>query len=147
MAEISLIIVSTILTGLFLVAIATLTRSRNWRDYSLPGEEEGDFLDAVGAAFRSPATWYILFVLLVVVFGGGALLFVGGFSLPSVNQEAVGLGMAAAFAAVLVGYLFLGTYSSAKARGLKSSQAAGVGSFLLGVLFIVAVVWKLVTGS
>ena len=60
--------------------------------------------------------------------------------------NAIGMGLAVAFALVLAAYLFWGTYVSAKNHGLASSLAAALGSWVLGLILVIVVTAKLLLG-
>jgi hypothetical protein len=91
-----------------------------------------------------PRVWMLSFLALVLVFGGGAVVFVGGFELPSMAVTLAGAALVGGTLVVLVGYVFYGTYMAARSRGRPSSMAAAQGATALGTLFLVALVVKLV---
>lgn len=142
---------STLLMGLSLLVIGwTLTQMRAWRQYT-PGASgfgAGAGRESRLAAFvRSPAAWMLGFVLLALVFGGGALAFIGGLSLPEGVSQAAGLSMAAAAVVLLVSFLVVGVYRAAKDRGIPSSQAAAMGAWVFGLVVLTVVTVRLVTTS
>lgn len=91
-----------------------------------------------------PRVWMLSFLALILVFGGGAVVFVGGFSLPSSAVTLAGAALVGGTLVVLVGYVFYGTYLAARARGRPPSMATAQGATALGTLFLVALVVKLV---
>lgn len=131
---------STVLMGLFIVAVVAYLRAEDWRGYSPRGEGPGLAGLAEDVA-GSPVVWILTFLGLLAVFGGGALAFVGG--LP-VGDPAVWGTVLIGFAALTVGgFAFVGSYWSARSRGKPSSFAVGEGVALLGLLAIVTVAAKL----
>lgn len=93
---------------------------------------------------RSPRTWYVGFALAVAVVGTGAVAFVGGVG--GEIARTAGLIAAACLGALLVAYLFLGTYLAARQRGRPEAQAVAEGLGALGGLFVLAIVTALVVG-
>jgi hypothetical protein len=138
---------SALATGALLLGVwALVVRMEDWRHYepSTSGgggrvrarsDDDGD----------SVAAWAAGFFLLALVVGGGAVLFVSD----AAFAAAVGnwVAIAAAFGALLVGFLLWGTYSSARFRGLQSAQAALLSAWLFGSLFVASIVAKLVLGG
>lgn len=139
-------VVSTVLMGLFVVlVVAAVLRGRDWYDYSPPGEE-GGLAETAREVSESPVAWMVGFLLLVFVFGGATVLYLGDATLP-VSAGTIGLVLAAAFALVLAGYAFVGAYSAARSRGRPASQAVAEGVVLLGLLLVVGIAVKLVAGA
>ena len=140
---------SALVTGTALLAVwALVVRMEDWRRYDPAAAERAgaDSADAVHAARAtdSVAAWAAGFFLLVLVVGGGTLLLVSDAALVA----GVGwMGLAVAFAAVLVGFLLWGTYSSARFRGLQSAQAALLCAWVFGSLFVAAIAVKLVVAG
>lgn len=134
---------SVLVTGALLIAVWTLVvRFEAWRSYEPASDERhGDGSNAN----ESVTAWVVGFLLLVAVVGGGAVLVVSDASL----LAAVGswAGVAGLFGLVLGGYLLWGVYSSARYRGLHSAQAALLGLWLFGLLFVSAVVAKLLVAG
>lgn len=124
---------------LFAVAAAVL-RFGNWRSYAAGGD------DTPGGTLRAlaerPVAWMVAFVLLSLGFGGAAVLYVSGS--PMVGTETVGVALAVGAFAVIGGYLFVGSYDAARARGRPSAQAVAEGTVLLGFLVVAIIAAKLV---
>lgn len=147
---------STLLTGVLLLAIlGVIGRLRDWQRNAAasggggageraPSPTTGDRLER---ALRSPTGWILTFLALVLGFGGGAVLFVSDPSVPGMSQGALQLLLAGAFALVILAYVFLGVYVSARARGQKSAFAAMIGAWVLGLLFIAAISLQLLLGG
>ncbi|PSQ09985.1 hypothetical protein BRC93_11295 [Halobacteriales archaeon QS_5_70_15] len=136
------LILSTLLTGAVLLAIALIAvRGVDWRGYA-PDSPEGPGL--VSRAMGHPAVWIVGFLLLLAVFGGGAVAFVAGVGLPEETVNALGLVLGAATAAVVGGYVFYGTYASARGRGRPTSVAVAEGTTLVGALFLLVIAARLV---
>lgn len=136
------LLLSTLLTGAFVLAVALVAaRWIDWRGYALnsPG---GPGL--VSRAADSPAAWIVGFLLLLAVFGGGAVAFVAGVGLPEPAVNAVGLVLGVAAALVVSSYLFYGTYASARGRGRPTSVAVAEGTTLVGALFLLVIAVRLV---
>lgn len=133
---------SALVTGVLLLAVwALVARLENWRSYE-PAPAAGSGTSAL----ESPRTWIAGFVGLVALLGGGAVVLVSDPSLAgSVGSWVLVMG---AFGVLLLGFLLYGTYSSARARGLHSAQAALLSAWLFGSLFVAAIAVKLlVSGS
>ena len=134
---------SAVLFGIALVALAaTLARSRDWRVYAPPSEERGGF-DAAEATLQSPTAWLWTFLLLALGVGAAAVLYVADPA--GVVRRSAWLAMGLATAVLFGGFAFWGTYESARHRGVGSAAAALAGLWLVGGLFVVAVVVKLLT--
>ena len=135
------LLLSTLLTGALVLAVVLAAgRLVDWQGYT-PGSREGP--GVVSRVAENTTAWIAGFLLLVVVFGGGAVAFVAGvLSEPMVNAIGVVLGVATA--AVVGGYLFYGTYASARGRGRPSSIAVAEGTTLVGTLFLLVITVKLV---
>jgi len=134
-------VASSVLMGALVVAIVVASlRLREWHDYT-PPVDPGDSGWLHGLA-DSPTVWIAVFLLLSVGFGGATVLYVSGALPAGVLLPVLG---AAAFL-VVVGYLFVGAYSSARSRGRPTSQAVAEGTMLTGFLFVLAIAAKLVVG-
>jgi cbb3-type cytochrome oxidase subunit 3 len=140
---------STILMGLFLVAVVALVRFSDRREYEAPSSREGGLARRAATwVVESPMAWILGFLLLVFVAGGTSVLYVGGI-LPSpsaATTQLAGTALAAVFALVLVGYLVWGAYATARSRGYQRSGAVAVGAWVVGLLFVVAIAAQLLMG-
>lgn len=137
-------LVSTLLMGLFLVAVVAFVGYAERRETERPESalRPGALLSWVR---ESPMAWLVGFLLLVVGIGGSTLLFVGGL-LPNPSPEQTqlaGLALAGLIALSLVVYLVWGAYSTARSRGYPRSGAAAVGVWMSGLLFVVAIAVQL----
>lgn len=142
MAELSYL-VSTVLMGLFLIGVVAYVRASERREYEGPREaapSEG----LASRARNSVRLWIVTFLLLAFVAGGGAVLFVSGALSPGLAQ-AGGVALAVVVAASLVAYLGWGGYYIARGHGMGNAQAAAVGVWLLGLLFVALIAIRLVT--
>ncbi|MEF8840020.1 MAG: hypothetical protein V5A62_00135 [Haloarculaceae archaeon] len=136
------LLLSTLLTGAVVLALAlAAVRWVDWRGYA-PDAPDGPGLLARAAGH--PGVWIVGFLLLLAVFGGGAVAFVGGVGLPETMVNALGVVLGAATAAVVGGYVFYGTYASARGRGRPASVAVAEGSTLVGALFLLVIAARLV---
>ncbi len=131
-----------LLMGLFLVAVAiVLVRTGPIRTLTEP---DRDVVGAVTRLVHHPASWVAGFLVLSLGFGGGIILAVSGEEVPAVLKQTVGVVLVVVALGVLAGFLFSGVYGSARARGLTSAQATAIGGWGIGLLFLGAVVVKLI---
>lgn len=133
--------------GVALAAAVVLT-GRGRREYSVAGgwatrTGTGTRPSALSRAADSPAAWTAAFVVVALAFGGAAVLFVAGGDVPAGLAAAGGAFLLAAAVLVFGLYVFYGTFVSARGRGLKNAQAALLGVWALGSLFVLAVALKL----
>lgn len=135
------ILVASVLFGLMVVGIAAYLSSHEWRQYT-PLLAPPDGRSSLARAAESPAVWTAVFLVVVVGFGLAVVAAVSG-NVSEGAQRTAGLLLAAGTAIGLTLYLFYGTFVSARNHGLTSSQAAAVGSWAIGLLFILVVVFKL----
>jgi hypothetical protein len=136
-------LVGSVLFGVALIAtVAYLSRS-GWRRASpatLGGREDASPVERAG---NEPMVWTVAFLSAIVAAGLATVAFVGqGF--PEGTQGIAGVILVAGGGAVLVGYLFYGTFISARNRGLLHSQAAALGAWMVALLGIVVITLKLV---
>lgn len=146
---------STLLMGLFLIAIfVALMRIRsgqgttegnrssasNLPDLAGDVPARGGSSDTVSS--ETPIEWVAGFILLVLVAGAGAILFIGDFSLPTMGAQA-GVLIAAVLGGLVCGYLFSGIYISLRSHGRKSAEATAVAFWLLGLIGIGVIAVKL----
>lgn len=138
MAELAYLTSALVTGALLLVVWALVARMENWRSYELT---IADLAPEDGSLADSPAVWTLGFLLMTLVAGGGAVLLVSDVSLAA--NLGGWIAMAGVFGVFLLGYLLYGTYSSARNRGLHSSQAALLSAWLFGSLVVVAIAAKL----
>jgi F0F1-type ATP synthase assembly protein I len=91
---------------------------------------------------RTPTTWYVGFVLAVLVVGAAGIVSVGG----TAFSGSAGTVAALSLAALVALYLFLGTYATAKSRGRPESLAVAEGIGVIGGLALLGIVLVLVIG-
>jgi hypothetical protein len=137
------VLAGSVLFGVVLVAIVAYLSGRGWRTYAPAGGFAGDGESPLSRAARSPAVWTLAFVLGTVAAGVAAVAFVDG-SVPEALQRNAGIVLAGGAALVLTGYLYYGTYVSARNRGLMRSQAALLGSWSVAMLALVVITLRLV---
>lgn len=137
--------VASFLGGILLVAgvVILLSRGRFRYTQSL-GRGDDDLSANAARALRTPVVWTVSFVILALLTGGAAVLAIGGFNVSAAVARAATALLAAVGVAVLVGYLFSGTFVLARSRGLHSAQAAAFGSWAVGLLLLIAVAVSLV---
>lgn len=134
-------VVSAMVTTLVVLAVVGgVLRSGRWRGYSLGGPDT--FWPRLRGAAASPIVWSLLFLTLLLVFGGGTVLFVSGVSVPGAGVA--GIGLAAAAVVVFAAGLFIGVYGAARSGGRSAALGVAEGSFLVGLLFVVVIAAKLV---
>lgn len=122
-----------------------LFTARGWRHYTVSAVPAG------GGPSQStdrqwsddPTVLSLIFLLVALGFGAVAVLFIGGSGIPEGVTNAAGTTLIVATVTVTVAYLFYGTYHAARGRGLKRSQAALAGSWVLGLLFTIGVTLRL----
>ncbi|WP_266079939.1 hypothetical protein [Haladaptatus caseinilyticus] len=145
-------VASALVMGFLLTVLGlALVRARDWQRYILPkqpganwsdGEAEFELLRAVAT---NSTVWVLSFILLSLGIGAGAVLFVSGTTVPASLRQNAWLSVVSLSIALVAGYIFWGTYQSSRYRGLDSAQATLAALWVWGILFIVAVVLKLVT--
>lgn len=134
-----------LLFGVALVAAVVLT-GRGRREYSVAGgwTTRGEARpSALSRTADSPAVWTAAFVAVALAFGGAAVLFTAGGDISTELAAAGGAFLLVAAVLVFGLYVFYGTFVSARGHGLKDAQAALLGVWALGSLFVLAVVLKL----
>jgi hypothetical protein len=140
------LLASTVVMGLLTGAIALFViRGRAWRRYS--PDVSALRADSLRDGELGPGTMALGFVLLVFVVGGAAVLLVGGFEtlpLPAPGISAA-IAIPALLGLLLVGYVVAGSYATARSHGAGNAQAALVGLWAFGLLFVLAVAAQLLT--
>ncbi|PSQ25884.1 hypothetical protein BRD03_12445 [Halobacteriales archaeon QS_9_68_17] len=142
---------STVITGLFLVAVIAATVVSSRRAASDGGRRPRTEAETTGrsehyvpgerllARLRGEmAAWVAGFLLLAVGFGGGAVLAVG--DAPSLDGVVLAL-----LVALLGAYLLAGVYLLGRQRGHSTALAVAESATAFGVALIAAVVFQLVT--
>ncbi|KAB1194151.1 hypothetical protein GJR96_12205 [Haloferax sp. MBLA0076] len=131
--------------GVVLLALVVAITGRGGRRYSVdsPVGETETRASRVADWADDPTVLSVVFLLLALGFGAIAVLFMGGGGISAEMASAAGVALVTATLLVVVGYLFYGTYHTARSRGLQRSQAALVGSWVLGLLFVGGVALRL----
>lgn len=147
MVELNLL--STLLMGLLVAAVfAAVTRIGTQREP--PRAESGEqhfvetFATEASGFLRTPAVWMIGFVILAIGVGLAAVAAFGDLGTP---ESLVGplLGVVVvAIAALLIGFVFFGTYSAIRSRGLGNAQGVAAGSLVTGLVFLFVIALRLV---
>ncbi|WP_254768862.1 hypothetical protein [Salinilacihabitans rarus] len=143
-------LVSTVLMGLLLVAIAVaVARSGQranpsgyaggQREYADWSDEVGDDSVRVTRLATEPAAWVVGFLALAIAVLVGAVLLLES---PDLGLQTGLLGLGAA---ILLGYAVVGTFYAARNRTGGSAAAAAVAAGALGLLLLIAVTVVLVT--
>lgn len=132
---------STLITGLVLLTIIfAITRVRNWQRNEPIFKRE----QSLTTLLNTPATWTLVFLVVAIVFTGGAVAYIGGLPL-GVDPEIIGLTLIALFGVIVLGFIFLGIYTAARSRGLSSAPAVGISSATLGMLVLAVILVRLIT--
>lgn len=149
-----LYLISTLLMGLLLLAVAVaITREgqratpggsgttgrTSYAEWSNRDSPHGSRLLEIA---NNPIVWTLSFVLLAIVLLGGAVLFVtdmGDFG--GMIQSAV----LAIVGALVLGFVFFGTFFSVRDRSGHTAVAIGVSSAVIGVLMLLGIVAALLT--
>lgn len=130
---------SAVLMGFVLVAVAAaVVKWRAWTPGAAVADRSGR--EELAASFNNPRGWTAAFVLATLLLAAGALLFASETSLPAIGLTAVGAVIAALFVVLIGVFLFYGVYAIALNRGLMRSQAVMLGSWAIGLLFILVVI-------
>lgn len=136
-------LVSTLLMGLLLLVLtAGVLRFRNWRREApdTVGERSASIATDV---IYDPNTWGIVFFFLAVGITAGALVLVGGLTVPGMDGAAVEPVLIGAFGLLIASLLFGGIYTAARSRGAARSLAIALGTGVLGLVFIVGIAVQL----
>lgn len=131
---------AAVMTLLVLAVVVGVARTGGRRDYDPVGPTPT--ARRLRKVAGEPVAWMASFLLLVLVFGGGTVLYVSDATVP--GRALLAPGLLAAAVAVFAGAAFLGVYQSARSRGGSAAQGVAEGSFLVGLLLIVVVAAKLV---
>jgi len=137
----ALYMASAAVTTLFVLAVVVgVARSGSRRGYDPVGPTTT--ARRLREAAGEPVVWMASFLLLVLAFGGGTVLYVSEVTVP--GRALLAPALMAAAIAVFAGAMFLGVYQSARSRGGSAAQGVAEGSFLVGLLGIVVIAAKLV---
>ncbi|ESS04851.1 MAG: hypothetical protein A07HR67_00199 [uncultured archaeon A07HR67] len=147
---VSLTLLSTAVMGLLVVAtfvaVARIGGQRVAPSADEPDDRYAAVTETLSEIVRTPAVWSVAFVAIALGVGSVVILAVGNFgfteavsgSLLSVAYAAVGL--------LVTGFVFLGTYFSARGRGLGNAHGVAAGSFAAGLVFLVLIAVQLLVG-
>ena len=130
--------------GVVLLALVAALTGRGGQRYSVEnvaGERESQ--SRVAEWSDDPTVLSLVFLLVALGFGLVAVVFTGYGGLSQETTNVAGAALVVATLVVVVSYLFYGSYHAARSRGLARSQAALVGSWVLGLLFVVSVTLRL----
>jgi hypothetical protein len=143
-------LVTFLLTGAILVALViTFARARQWRTSSTAistasGKHvDHDVATRITRIARTPLAWTVGFLVLAVTVGATTVAFVAE-GMPTAISRGAGVAIAIVLASALGTYFLWGIYHSARHRDLSDAQATLVSLWVIGLLFIVAVVLNLV---
>lgn len=143
MASSTIYLASMVLMALFLLGIVGAIVGLDWEAYTPTLRPEGSLLSSVAG---NESVWVLLFVVAALAVGGGATLFASGGAFPAELVATGGIVLAVALAVAFLFYLFYGTFAAAKSRGFQRAAAVMAGSWVLGLLVVVAIALKLLLG-
>ncbi|MDL5361070.1 hypothetical protein [Halalkalicoccus sp. NIPERK01] len=141
---------SALLMGLLLVVIAAaIARGGRRRPALAPVEDDrpAGFAGTTGTltgAMRTPTSWTLAFVALVLVIGGSVVLYVGGGPVPEAGRALAGVVVGGFVLLVTCAFLFVGVYITARSKGRSTAWGVAEGVITLGLVFIGAIVVNLV---
>jgi len=141
MAQVTLL-ASSVLLGLFVVALVVLSGRWRSRGYAYDGGTETGGRSLAGAA-SSETAWIVAFLALVGVALSGAVFYVSDWSFPIPGSA--GLWLAGLLGTIVLAYLFWGVYHSSRYKGLHRPAALAVTAWMVG-LAVVALVTLRLTG-
>lgn len=139
----STVLMTALLIGIFL-ALSKIGR----RPASPPDESER--LDRVAKRLHSiassPAVWSLLFVAIAIGIGVAVVAITGGFEAEGIPADALTAVVGGVFSAAFAFFVFMGTYTATRYRGIGNAGAAGAGAGALGMLAILLVALQLTVG-
>ncbi|MFB6138978.1 MAG: hypothetical protein ABEJ26_00925 [Halosimplex sp.] len=134
---------STLVMGVLIVGIVALVlRVRRWEHYTprvvyrqieAGGTGPGGLADLAGRT----STWTAAYILLVLGFMFGAMVYASG--------AISGMAMIGAVGAIVALYLVAGVYFAMREHGRPSAQAVAGSAVATGMLFVLAITVVLVT--
>lgn len=150
-------LLSTLLMGLLLIAVATaVSRSGQRATPSGHAGSRSGFAEWSGRAdsdssrvvtvASNPMTWTISFILLAIAFLAGVVLMFQG--LPDslgIDSSVVETGVLGLFGALLLGFVFAGSYFSARDRIGYAAAGIAIAAVAIGLLLLVGVVIMLLS--
>jgi hypothetical protein len=150
MAEIGYLASGLLMGALLVAVVAALGRVRERPAVPAPasgdGRETVGPLDGVTAAAgdvaASPTAWVVLFLVLVVGFGGATFAAVAGATVPG----GLGVALIAAFAGIIGIYGLASVYGSLRGFGRPRAEAVAVSAFAVGLLGVLAITARLLLG-
>lgn len=149
----TLTLLSTLLMGLAVVAVfVAVSRIGTTRaaPRSTPEPVEEDLYEVtitrIVAFLQTPAVWTAGFILLTLGVGLGALVAVGSFGVPETVRTPLLSVVSAVIPILLAGFVFFGSYTAIRQRGLGHAQGIIAGIIALGAVLILAVALQLIIG-
>lgn len=135
--------VTGLVMALFTLAIVVaMLRMRKWKTYEPTGESDGDVFTTLSNLMGSDELWTIGFLVVLVALVIGAVRFAGG-EMVAISQGLAQTIVLGGLGALLVLFVFLGTYFSVRERGGPSSQGVAIASILIGLLVLVVIAAQL----
>lgn len=139
MAQVTLL-ASSVLLGLFVVAIVVLSARWQSRGYAYDGGTATDATSLERAA-SNETVWIVAFLALVGVALAGAVFFVSDWALPIPGSA--GLWLAGLLGTAVFAYFFWGVYHSSRYKGLHRPAALAVTAWMVGLSVVVLVALRL----
>jgi len=147
---VALDLLGTLLMGLAVVAAFVVVSRVGLRREppSGPGEAGTSTYDAavdrLGDVAGNPAVWTLSFVVVAVGLSLAALAAVGDLGLPEAVTGPL-FGVVVGIVGLLIGgFVFFGTYTAVRARGLGNAHGVMGGSLVLGLVLVFAIAVQLV---
>jgi hypothetical protein len=142
------LLASTVLMGVLTAGLVILlANGRNWRRYSptaLPTPRDGGGGPSMS---ERPGMLALGFIATVFVVGGAVVLLSGGLATMGTATPTIDMALAvsALLGLLVVGYVVLGSYSTARSHGVGYAQALMIAAWAFGLLFVLGVAAKLFT--
>lgn len=135
------ILISTVLMGaLLLVLVVGLRSAGHWQSPVPSAIGGGELIDRTT---HTPVSWMLGFLLLIIIFAGGAVAAISDGELVPITGDTTGL-FGVGLGVLLALYLGVGTYAAMLARGRSRSQSVVITAFVLGMLFVLGVAARLI---
>lgn len=149
----TLTLLSTFLMGIAVVAVfVAVTRIGTTRaaPRSTPEPVEKNLYDTtvtrIVAFLQTPAVWTAGFILLTLGIGFGALVAVGNFGVPESVTARLFSVVSAIIPILIAGFVFFGSYTAIRQRGLGHAQGIVTGVIALSGMLVLAVALQLIVG-
>lgn len=144
---ITYLIGSAVAILLLVVVIVWISQTRRHSSDRIRGrffqdDEEVEYGATISKIISSPITWTISFVFLAIAGTGSAILYLSDATVPFDPF----LGVAAVIGVIVVGFLAIGIYATARNRGHSNAMSVMEALIVIGLVGIFAAVSTLVMG-